>query len=44
MKAIRIRAPGGSEVLQMEQIPDPVPGVGEVLVRMEASGINFVEV
>ena len=44
MKAIRIHTPGGPDVLRLEQIPDPVAGRGEVLVRMEAIGVNFIEI
>jgi NADPH2:quinone reductase len=44
MKAIRIGAPGGPEVLRLEEIPDPAPKEGEVLVRVEAIGLNFIEV
>jgi NADPH2:quinone reductase len=44
VKAIRIRAPGGPEVLEMEQVADPEPGRGEALVRIEAAGVNFIEV
>ena len=44
MRAIRIHETGGPEVLQFETIDDPVPGAGDVLVRMEAIGVNFIEV
>lgn len=44
MKAIRVHAPGGPEVMRLEDIPDPEPGPGEAVVRMEATGINFIEV
>lgn len=44
MKAIRVHAHGGREELQLEQVADPRPGSGEVLVQIEAAGINFVEV
>jgi len=44
MRAIRVHAPGGAEVLQLEIIPDPTPGAGEALVRMEAVGVNFIDV
>ena len=44
MKAIRIHAHGGAEVLVSEQIPKPSPGPGEALVKVEAAGLNFVEV
>jgi NADPH:quinone reductase len=44
MKAIRVQAPGGPEVMRLEQVPDPEPGPGEVIVRMEAVGVNVLEV
>jgi NADPH2:quinone reductase len=40
MLAIVARAFGGPEVLQLEEVPDPVPGVDEVLVRVHAVGVN----
>ena len=43
MKAIRVPVRGGPEVLQLEDLPDPKPAAGEVLVRMEATGVNFIE-
>ena len=44
MKAIRVRALGGPEVLRYEDVPDPVPAPGEALVRVEAAGVNFIDV
>jgi len=44
MKAIRIQRTGGPEVLQLGEVPDPHPGAGEALVRLEAVGLNFIEV
>lgn len=44
MNAIRIHEPGDERVLQLEEIPDPVPAAGEALVRIEAVGINFIEI
>jgi NADPH:quinone reductase-like Zn-dependent oxidoreductase len=38
-----ITEPGGPEVLEIQEVPDPVPGDGEVLVRVEAFGINHAE-
>jgi NADPH2:quinone reductase len=40
MKAIRVSAFGGPEVLKVEEVPDPRPGRGEVLVRVKAAGVN----
>ncbi|HEY2796625.1 MAG TPA: quinone oxidoreductase [Thermoanaerobaculia bacterium] len=44
MKAIRVHAPGGVEALSFEDVPDPQPKAGEALVRMEAIGVNFIDV
>jgi NADPH2:quinone reductase len=44
MKAIRVHAPGGPEAMRLEDVPEPQAGPGEVLVRMEATGVNFIEV
>ncbi len=44
MKAIRVHAAGGPEMLRIEEIPEPTPGPGEALVRVEAIGVNFIEV
>jgi NADPH:quinone reductase len=44
MNAIGIHAFGGPEVLQPVQRPRPVPGVGEVLIRVSASGVNRPDV
>ena len=40
MICIEISAPGGPEVLRTAQRPDPVPGPGEVLIRVAAAGVN----
>jgi len=44
LKAIRVHATGGPEVLRLEDLPEPAPGPGEVQVRIEAIGVNFIEV
>lgn len=44
MTAIEISAPGGPEVLHAAQRPVPQPGEGEVLVRVEAAGVNRPDV
>jgi NADPH2:quinone reductase len=44
MKAIRIDGFGGPEVLRLAEVPDPSPGPGQVVVRVEAAGVNFVDV
>ncbi len=43
MQAIRVRAFGGPEVLRLEEVDDPRPGAGEVVVRLRAAGVNPVE-
>ena len=43
MKQIRVHRYGGPEVLTLEELPTPKPSPGEVLVKVEATGINFVE-
>lgn len=43
MKAIRVRQFGEPEVMQVETVPDPQPGPGEVLVRIKAVGVNPVD-
>jgi NADPH2:quinone reductase len=44
MKAIQIHATGGPEVLQLVELPIPEPGPGQVLIRVEAIGVNFIEI
>jgi NADPH2:quinone reductase len=44
MKAIRVHSPGGPDVMRLEDVPDPEPGPGEAVVRMEATGVNFIDV
>lgn len=43
MRAIVVREFGGPEVLRLEDVPDPVPGPGQLLVKVAASGIQFIE-
>ncbi|MEW9532267.1 zinc-binding alcohol dehydrogenase family protein [Microbispora sp. NPDC049125] len=43
MRAIVLRETGGPEVLRLEEVPPPVPGPGEVLVRTEAVGVSYYE-
>lgn len=44
MRAIQVSENGGPEVLQLTELPDPTPGPGQVLVRTEAIGVNFIDV
>jgi NADPH2:quinone reductase len=43
MKAIRYHVKGGPEVLVYEEVPDPVAGAGQVLIRVLAAGINYAD-
>jgi NADPH:quinone reductase len=43
MKAIRFHAYGGPEVLRLEEIPVPEAQPGEVLIRVQAAGVNFLD-
>jgi NADPH:quinone reductase len=44
MHAIQMSEHGGPEVMQWTELPTPVPVKGEVLVRLEAAGVNFIDV
>jgi NADPH2:quinone reductase len=44
MKAIAIQKPGGPEALQLLDLPVPQPKPGEALVKVEAAGVNFIDV
>jgi NADPH2:quinone reductase len=44
MKAIVISRLGGPEVLEVQQVAEPVPAAGQELVRVEAGGINFADI
>jgi NADPH:quinone reductase len=44
MKAIQVQRLGGPEVMELRDLPAPVPGPGQVLVRQSAIGVNFVDV
>jgi NADPH2:quinone reductase len=41
MKALLSKHPGGPETLVLEDVPDPVPGAGEVRISVRACGVNF---
>lgn len=43
MRAVVVRETGGPEVLSYEEVPDPVPGPDELLVRVAAAGVNYVD-
>ncbi|HTO11462.1 MAG TPA: quinone oxidoreductase [Candidatus Binatia bacterium] len=44
MKAVRIHAPGGPEVLTYEDAPPPAPKTGEAVVKVDAAGLNYIDV
>jgi len=44
MKAVRIHEEGGPEVLRYEDVDDPVPGDGDVLVELRAASLNHIDV
>ena len=44
MKATRVHAPGGPEALRYDDVPQPAPGPGEVLVQVQAAGVNYIDV
>ena len=44
MKAIRVHTPGGPEVMKLEEVADPTPAAGQALVKLEAAGLNYIDV
>jgi NADPH2:quinone reductase len=44
MQAIRVEAVGGPEALQLQDVNDPEPAEGQVRVRVEAAGLNFIDI
>ena len=44
MKAIRVDAFGGAEALRLRDVPEPTPEAGDIVVRVEAAGVNFIDV
>ncbi len=44
MQAIEITHTGGPEVLELHDLPTPEPGPGQALIKIEASGVNFIDV
>jgi NADPH:quinone reductase len=44
MKAIRVHAPGGAEVMKLEDVPEPQPKAGEAIVKVDAAGLNYIDV
>ena len=43
MQAIQILTTGSADVLTLRDLPTPAPGPGEALIRIEASGVNFID-
>jgi NADPH:quinone reductase len=44
MKAIRVHTPGGPEALRFEDAPEPTAGAGQAVVKLEAAGVNYIDV
>jgi NADPH2:quinone reductase len=44
MKAIRVHTPGGPEVMKLEDVPEPTAGPGQAVVKLEAAGLNYIDV
>jgi NADPH2:quinone reductase len=44
MRAIRIETCGGPEMMKLVELPTPSPGSGQALVRIEAAGVNFIDI
>jgi NADPH2:quinone reductase len=44
MKALRSHAPGGPETLIIDELPEPLPGPGELVVRVHAAAVNYPDV
>ena len=43
MKAIRVHEFGGPQVMKLEDVPEPKPGAGQVVIRVHAAGVNPVD-
>jgi NADPH2:quinone reductase len=43
VKAVQVSRIGGPEVLELVEVPEPEPGPGQVLVRVEAAGLNYID-
>ncbi|MBI4240217.1 MAG: quinone oxidoreductase [Candidatus Rokubacteria bacterium] len=44
MKAVRVHQPGGPEVMKLDELPTPAPGAGQARVKIEAAGVNFIDI
>ena len=44
MRAVRVHEFGGPEMMTLDDLPEPQPGQGQLRVRIEAAGVNFIDV
>ena len=44
MKAIQVKQPGGAEAMELADLPVPQPKANEAVVKVAASGVNFIDV
>lgn len=44
MKAIQVKQPGGPEAMELGELPVPEPKASEAVVKLAASGVNFIDV
>ena len=44
MQAIRVAQPGDAEVMQLQEVDDPLPEAGQIRVRVAAAGLNFIDI
>jgi NADPH2:quinone reductase len=44
MRAVVVTKPGGTDALEVQEVPRPSPGAGQLLVEVAASGVNFIDV
>jgi NADPH:quinone reductase len=44
MKAVRVHAAGGPEAMKFEDVPEPTPKAGEAIVKVDAAGLNYIDV
>ncbi|MBI4562694.1 MAG: quinone oxidoreductase [Candidatus Rokubacteria bacterium] len=44
MKAVRVQQFGGPEAMKLDELPTPAPGPGQARVKIEAAGVNFIDI